>query len=57
MAHPRAQHPSRHYGCTQCVAGFTNVCYISMKGDGGSFSRKGWGVFGGSMEVVAVVGC
>lgn len=26
MAHPRAQHPSCHHGCTQCAAGFTNVC-------------------------------
>lgn len=43
MAHPRAQHPSRHYGRAQCVAGFTNVCYISMKGDGGRFGRKGVG--------------
>lgn len=43
VAHPRAQHPSRHYGRAQCVAGFTNVCYISMKGDGGRFGRKGVG--------------
>lgn len=34
MAHPRAQHPPCHHGRTQCAAGFTNVCYISMKGDG-----------------------
>ena len=35
MAHPRAQHPSCHHGRKQCAAGFTNVLYISMKGDGG----------------------
>lgn len=34
MVHPRAQHPSCQHGRTQCAAGLTNVCYISMKGDG-----------------------
>lgn len=34
MAHPRAQHPSCHCGSAQCAAGFTNVYYISMEGDG-----------------------
>lgn len=39
MAHPRAQHPSLHHGHTQS-AGFTNVCYISMKGDGEGGGRE-----------------
>lgn len=43
MAHPRAQHPSRHCGRAQSAAGFTNVCYISMKGDGGRFGERGVG--------------
>lgn len=41
MVHPRAQHPSCQHGRTQCAAGLTNVCYISMKADGREAGREG----------------
>lgn len=44
--HPRVQHPPRSAGCTQRAAGFTDVCYISMKGDGGRVWCRGVGCVG-----------
>lgn len=43
VVHPRAQHPLCYYGPTPRVAGFANVCYISMKGEGGRSDEKGCG--------------
>lgn len=43
VVHPRAQHPLCYYGPTQRVAGFANVCYISMKGEGARSDEKGCG--------------